>query len=243
MPNPPPPPPQQQFPSRIWRPSILLPLATLLRLALILYSRYQDTHSPLKYTDIDYLVFTDAARSLAHSRPPYDRATYRYTPLLAWLLYPTTWGGWWFESGKLVFALGDVLTGWMGWRVLEGHYGMGRARAGKFVGAVWLLNPMVANISTRGSSEGVVCAVVVAVLWAGLEGRAGVCGALLGLGVHLKIYPFVYAAALWWGFGETGRGVLEEVRRPWGMVNGRRGKLVAASVGVFMGLNGVMYLL
>lgn len=124
---------------------------------------------------------------------------------------------------------------------------MSEARSVKYVSAVWLLNPMVANISTRGSSEGIVCAIVVAVLWAGLERRAGVCGGLLGLGVHVKIYPFVYAAGLWWWFGDAGKGVLEEVKeglkRPLGMINRDRVMLVLASAGTFVGLNAVMYMM
>ena len=36
----------------------------VLRVALIFYSEWHDAHSVLKYTDIDYHVFSDAARYL-----------------------------------------------------------------------------------------------------------------------------------------------------------------------------------
>ncbi|KAK4508523.1 hypothetical protein PRZ48_002262 [Zasmidium cellare] len=219
-----------------WHPLIIFPFAIALRAILLIYGRWQDTHSPFKYTDIDYLVFTDAARFVSQYRSPYDRATYRYTPLLAWILYPTTWGGWWFEFGKGVFAVGDVVTGAMIWWILRRHFGMDVRRAGQFA-SIWLLNPMVANISTRGSSEGLLAVLVVALLWAGLERRAGVAGALLGFGVHFKIYPFVYAAGFWWWFGERRRSVVEELNDVLGMVTRERGKLVGASAGTFMVFN------
>lgn len=42
----------------------LLFVSTALRVALILYSEWHDAHSVVKYTDVDYRVFSDAARFL-----------------------------------------------------------------------------------------------------------------------------------------------------------------------------------
>ncbi|KAI9799918.1 MAG: GPI mannosyltransferase 1 [Piccolia ochrophora] len=158
----------------------------------------QDVYSPIKYTDIDYFVFTDAARYVSRSNSPYDRDTYRYTPLLAWLLLPTAWHPSLFSFGKVLFALGDIVAGWLIVLLLRSSYGLTETRALKFA-SIWLLNPMVATISTRGSSEGLLCVLVVALLWAAEQRRIKLAGVLLGLSVHLKIYPFIYGASiLWW---------------------------------------------
>ncbi|KAF9895209.1 GPI mannosyltransferase 1 [Aspergillus nanangensis] len=170
--------------------------AILLRASLLLYGLWQDAHSPVKYTDIDYLVFTDAARYVSLGQSPYLRDTYRYTPLLAWLLVPTTWNiPGFFSFGKVLFALSDVVAGWLIARSLVKTYGLHPDRA-RMWACVWLLNPMVANISTRGSSEGLLCALVVGLVCAVLERKVTCAGVLLGLAVHLKIYPFVYGGAV-----------------------------------------------
>ncbi|KAI0428902.1 glycosyltransferase family 50 protein [Xylaria sp. FL1042] len=196
----------------ISRPSPLFASAALLRVGMLLYGLWQDANSPVKYTDIDYLVFTDAARftftststststsPFSSSASPYERETYRYTPLLAWLLYPTTFpGAFCFSLGKVLFATSDLLAGYLIIQVLQRHMRMPLDRACRFA-SIWLLNPMVATISTRGSSEGLLGVLVTALLWAALERRVALSGALLGLGVHFKIYPFIYApAVIWW---------------------------------------------
>ncbi|TVY52908.1 GPI mannosyltransferase 1 [Lachnellula cervina] len=228
--------------------------AILLRATLLIYGLWQDAHSPLKYTDIDYNVFTSAASLITHHQSPYDRATYRYTPLLAWLLVPTTfqtstssYSTWWFSSGKVLFATGDIVAGWLIVLVLTRQRGMRMDTALRYA-SIWLLNPMVATISTRGSSEGLLGVLVVALLWAVMGRRIVLAGVLLGLGVHFKIYPFIYApSVVWWLDGEEvgkgggkgkGSGVLEMVRR---FCNAARIKLAVVSLLTFMGLNGLMY--
>lgn len=171
--------------------------AVLLRVGLLAYGYWQDHFSALKYTDIDYFVFTDAARYVSKGQSPYLRDTYRYTPLLAWLLVPTSWSNVSFGFGKCLFAIGDIFTGYLTVEILRSHYHLDRERAVR-LSTIWLLNPMVATISTRGSSEGLLAVMVVALLWAALEKKVVLAGLLLGLSVHLKIYPFVYAISIFW---------------------------------------------
>ena len=235
-------------------PSRVFTSAVLLRIVLLFYGLYQDANSPMKYTDIDYMVFTDAARYVSRGRSPYSRDTYRYTPLLAWLLVPTAWTQHQlsFSFGKALFAAADVVAGWLILQVLRKYQGMENqtGRAMKYA-SIWLLNPMVATISTRGSSEGLLGVLVVALLWAVKERRIVVAGALLGLGVHFKIYPFIYGPAIIWQLDQDrdddGNGDKKEKSslfvRAWRFLTPSRILLSATALVVFVGLNIWMYAL
>ncbi|KAL2844477.1 PIG-M-domain-containing protein [Aspergillus pseudodeflectus] len=184
-------------------PSLVYGAAIGLRVILLFYGAWQDANSPVKYTDIDYMVFTDAARYVSRGDSPYARDTYRYTPLLAWMLLPTTWAiPGFFSFGKALFALSDVVAGWLVAKSLILTHQMSPERALKYA-SFWLLNPMVANISTRGSSEGLLGVLVIALLWAVLNRRITLAGILLGLGVHFKIYPFIYGVSIIWWLDNT----------------------------------------
>ncbi|KAI9743606.1 MAG: GPI mannosyltransferase 1 [Claussenomyces sp. TS43310] len=228
-------------------PSLVFFTAILLRVVLFFYGLWQDANSPVKYTDIDYFVFTDAARYSASDLSPYDRETYRYTPLLAWMLVPTTWTTMWFSFGKAMFALGDIVAGWLIVHVLRSSGGLSMDRSLKFA-SIWLLNPMVATISTRGSSEGLLGVMVVALLWAVLQRRVILAGFLLGLGVHFKIYPFIYGPSILWWLDEehldfptrhsdatTGPGKIRC------FFNTARLTVTSVSLVTFLALNSIMY--
>lgn len=230
--------------SSLLRPIPLFSLAALLRLILLFYGIWQDAHSAVKYTDIDYLVFTDAARYVSEGLSPYHRETYRYTPLLAWMLVPTATPQL-FSFGKVVFALADLLAGWLIVRVLTKQRGMSVERAGAFA-AIWLWNPMVATISTRGSSEGLLGVLTMALLWAVEGKRIGLAGFILGLSVHFKIYPFIYAPAIiWWmddehlkGASKPSASFINTIAR---FFSPQRIQLTLISLLTFMGLNTLMY--
>jgi len=58
--------------------------AAVVRVALIVYSEWHDAHSTVKYTDVDYRVFTDAAAFVA--RPGGDNTA--SGPLAQYLPFP-----------------------------------------------------------------------------------------------------------------------------------------------------------
>ncbi len=71
----------------------LIPAACLLRLGLLCFSIWQDeTRWPdgqLRFTDVDYDVFTDASKALIAGEDIYEaRPTYRYSPVVALILSP-----------------------------------------------------------------------------------------------------------------------------------------------------------
>ncbi|KAF2402905.1 GPI mannosyltransferas-like protein 1 [Trichodelitschia bisporula] len=222
--------------------------AVLLRVGLLVYGIFQDNFSAFKYTDIDYYVFTDASRFMAQGRSPYDRDTYRYTPILAWLLLPTTWSRLWFSFGKVLFAAADIVAGFLILLVLRSSYQMSSERALKFA-SIWLLNPMVATISTRGSSEGLLGVTAAALLWAVTQKRILLAGFILGFAVHFKIYPFIYAPSIiWWLDQERLDGVPVKntqepsaFKRAIAFFNRTRISLALYSFAVFMALNGWMF--
>lgn len=166
--------------------------AAVLRVILLVYGEWQDRHLDVKYTDIDYLVFTDAARHITQGESPYARATYRYTPMLAILLTPNIYG--FFAFGKCLFALADLGVGYLIHQILVLR-GM-PSRKALWFDALWLLNPMVANISTRGNAESLLSMMVLGTLYFVLTRQFYPACAAFGLAVHFKIYPVIYAAPL-----------------------------------------------
>ncbi|KAG7092646.1 hypothetical protein E1B28_008985 [Marasmius oreades] len=196
----------------------ILALSVIIRVTLIVYSEWHDARSVVKYTDVDYRVFSDAAKYVLRPGPggtnlaagpwkvgnfgdPYSRETYRYTPLLALLLTPNEWLH--PSFGKYLFAACDIVNGILIYKLLAsvllprpaGTPKPSKHKNGKqatIYSAVHLLNPMVFSISTRGSSESVLSLLVLGTLYAMLTRRWRLAAVMLGISVHWKLYPFIY---------------------------------------------------
>ncbi|XP_058838202.1 GPI mannosyltransferase 1 [Topomyia yanbarensis] len=80
-----------------------------IRFFLVYYGEVQDSLSDVQYTDVDYRVITDGASHVLDLNSPYKRHTFRYTPLLAYLVLPNLLIHHTF--GKFVFSLFDILIG------------------------------------------------------------------------------------------------------------------------------------
>ncbi|PNH00846.1 GPI mannosyltransferase 1, partial [Tetrabaena socialis] len=177
----------------LWRPWPVVVLAGLVRLALVCWAEYQDAFLPVNYTDIDYAVFTDAARFVAAGGSPYQRSTFRYSPLLAYLMLPNIWlhPAW----GKVLFSACDLfVAGLISYLLCRTCTMSPRLHAAAL--AVWLFNPYTATISTRGSCDVLSILLLLSLLACLLHGRPLASGMLYGVAVHFRIYPVIYGPAI-----------------------------------------------
>lgn len=161
--------------------------SAIVRLALLLYGIYQDEHSVLKYTDIDYYVFYDSLISLVKDNgSPYDRDTFRYTPLLTYVMYPCLWN---IHLGKVLFIIFDLLCGFCIYKILQKT----NTKYPVYGTALWLLNPMVIAISTRGNAESIMSLLMLLCIYLFINKSYTLSAFVYGLSIHFKIYPIIYS--------------------------------------------------
>lgn len=152
----------------------------------------------LVYTDIDYKVYSEAANYVWNlGQSPFNRHTYRYSPLVAYLSIPNVavWSGF----AKVLFSVCDVLIAWILVRLFK--------CTKRSVSIWWLFNPFVIVISTRGSADSIVCLLSLVSIWLFTRAQRSrknitaiwaICGFAFGFAVHFKIYPVIYLAGVIW---------------------------------------------
>lgn len=188
------------------------------------------------FTDVDYYVMNDGAKCIIYpldcctlsenstinpfmqinnqkfQSSPYNRDTYRYTPLLAYICLLNHMTAFIFNTteqsmiwiGKLVFISCDMLIAHlMGYMQLEYDT---RSNDGFQVNLyaltiAWILNPFVWTISARGNAESVVCVLIISWLFFlnkfKQRSRNNIihlafAAIFYGLAVHVKIFPILY---------------------------------------------------
>jgi phosphatidylinositol glycan class M len=155
----------------------------------------------VKYTDVDYHVFCDAARYIQQGQSPYQRHTYRYTPFLALLLSKV--------NGRFLFCLSDALCGKLVLTLRKQQRTGDDASTTTLTDCLlWMYNPLAINICTRGSAESLVVLLPVLLTLAAakrdrwsLYNRALLTGLLQGVAVHAKLYPVIYTPSYMAYFG------------------------------------------
>ena len=119
-----------------------------------------------KYTDVDYEVFSDAATHIMGGGSPYARKTYRYTPIAAYiclvnnLVHPL--------GCKVVFCVVDILMAMVYWRLCDSQLKNAVSKTGStmlYVAIGWMFNPLVIQISTRGSNDNIISFLVFISIW------------------------------------------------------------------------------
>jgi len=164
---------------------VLTALSALIHAVLIVYGEWQDRSLRVAYTDVDYWVYSDAAAHVYNGRSSFDRHTYRYTPLLAWLLVPNEFlAGWW---GKALFSAAGVLCGVLIYRLTN---------RSTVYASLWLFSPLTINISTRGSSDSLIILLVLLVFHEMKAGRLNWAAVWFGLSVHLRIFPIFFVVPI-----------------------------------------------
>lgn len=169
-------------------------VAYLLRLFLIFFG---DIFTPpgVKYQDIDYEVFTNASRHIYGGGTAFDQETdyltkYRYTPILAWILQPNIFL--FFDFGKLIFVTFDVMGAYLLLNIMK-MIKKKTENCLKYICCVWLFNPMIFTISSRGSCDSINIFLVLSTFYFLLKRQWIFSGIVYGAAVHLRIYPFIYA--------------------------------------------------
>lgn len=183
-----------------------------IRMLLIAYGDYHDDHYDVSYTDVDYKVFTDAARHVVHGDSPYKRHTYRYSPIIAYILTPNIFVH--KNFGKILFSIFDILVTVSVKKLVEQQLSLTwkdkneASNVASYCSFFWIYNPMSIGISTRGNADSVTSFfVILSLLFLQTDLVLGLwkyvwSGILLGISIHLRLYPLAFSYPMYLSLGK-----------------------------------------
>lgn len=99
-----------------------------------------------------------------------------------------------YSFGKVLFSIFDVLCGIVVYQIFKNE-GIDSRNNLRFA-SLWILNPYVIYLSTRGSADSLECLLVFLTLLLIQKSKIGLSAFIFGLSVHFKIYPIIYSLAL-----------------------------------------------
>ena len=133
---------------------------------------------------------------ITQGESPYRRATYRYTPILAWILTPNIYVSPLF--GKALFVVSDVAVGYLIYQILRLRHC--RTGTSLLCAQLWWYNPMPITVSSRGNAESLIAVLVLGTIYCLLKGGQRfhtMAAVLYATSVHMKIYPVTYALPIY----------------------------------------------
>ncbi|CRG95898.1 GPI mannosyltransferase I, putative [Plasmodium gallinaceum] len=167
-------------------------LGIFLRVIIYYYGLWQDNNLNVKFTDVDYYVFSDAAKYVLSKKSPYERYTYRYTPILAYLMLPNFFIH--FSFGKILFSLMDFFVSIIIIKIIKIKYP--ECKNYVYYVTLWILNPLVIVISSRGNADCIPCLLVLITVLCIYQKKILLSSIFYGLAVNFKIYPIIYSLPL-----------------------------------------------
>lgn len=161
----------------------------ILRLLASFYSIFHDSYfEHLKFTDIDYHVFTNGSKQIVEGKSPYSNEEFRYPPIVGLLFVPNILLN--QNIGKLFLISADILAGHLQYK-LNIYQGVHRVNSKLFL-IIWLFNPFTVVISSRGSFEPIITLLVLASLYFLSSSNHLIAGLIYGLSIYTKMYPVIY---------------------------------------------------
>lgn len=163
-----------------------------LRLVFVGISILVDKYSRLRYTDIDYDIYSSAANYITQGDTPYATPTYRYSPLLALLLLPN---GRFPAFGKVLFSLADALISLVLHNILEDSFRLPAVYCQR-IALLWAINPITIIIATRGSCDSISNLLFLYTLLLLSSKSYTISGVFYGFLIHFRLFHIIYSPAL-----------------------------------------------